>query len=739
MRIQYKGGVWKNSEDEILKAAVMKYGMNQWARIASLLVRKSAKQCKARWFEWLDPSIKKTAWTREEEERLLHLAKIMPTQWRTIAPMIGRTATQCLEHYERLLDEAQHGDAGASADGAASSAAGSAAAGARESDFAAESRPARPDPVDMDEEELEMLGEARARLANTKGKKAKRKTREKQLEEAKRLAHLQKRRELKAAGINMKPPRQSRKHADLAVEVPLMREPAAGFYDVREEVATGAGARKDVGAVGRRLDKLERKNRDGEEMRARRLDEQRRRKYEQDNPAAALGVDSKKAAPPVEIPALGAILTLPKPQVSDAELEAIAKAGAHFANKTRTASTNGITDTLVTDRNPVLATPSSMNTSVASTPRSTPAESWANARQRHVETILNLHNTDTPLMGGQNTPLVSSVTASGTPVQQTPNPLSTPSEISVLGTSSQYKKAQKVKLALMKKTVQDKLDKLSKPDFELDAMEVLLDDDNEEEEAEDVIEEDIEEEEQRLRNEGEAALKRATRQYLSSAAKRKLPLPDEAWVVKSGKASELHALALRDIAVKKALQSGEQGREAETAITVQRAGASLNQLAYMRQARTLVRKEGERGQLKESDFLRALENRKDEDDDWVIRSDGTICEVATESDRSKVNSMEQAFAASARKSESKLVKKLDILNKGYERRLETAQEAAAKAWDDIEEIEMQIACVEALEKMEKDAIDSRVAEWEAKVREQAELNAKLQKEYESLTRANKTS
>ena len=35
-------------EDEILKAAVMKYGKNQWSRISSLLVRKSAKQCKVR-------------------------------------------------------------------------------------------------------------------------------------------------------------------------------------------------------------------------------------------------------------------------------------------------------------------------------------------------------------------------------------------------------------------------------------------------------------------------------------------------------------------------------------------------------------------------------------------------------------------------------------------------------------------------------------------------------------------
>lgn len=54
-------------------------------------------------YEWLDPSIKKTDWSREEEEKLLHLAKLFPAQWRTIAPMIGRTAGQCLQHYEKLL------------------------------------------------------------------------------------------------------------------------------------------------------------------------------------------------------------------------------------------------------------------------------------------------------------------------------------------------------------------------------------------------------------------------------------------------------------------------------------------------------------------------------------------------------------------------------------------------------------------------------------------------------------
>lgn len=131
----------------------------------------------------------------------------MPTQWRTIAPIIGRTATQCLERYQKLLDDAEQrenaelgltgedgGEAGPSADDVRRLRPG-------EVDPDPETKPARPDPIDMDEDEKEMLSEARARLANTQGKKAKRKARERQLEEARRLASLQKSRELRAAGI----------------------------------------------------------------------------------------------------------------------------------------------------------------------------------------------------------------------------------------------------------------------------------------------------------------------------------------------------------------------------------------------------------------------------------------------------------------------------------------------------------------------------------------------------------
>lgn len=100
--------------------------------------------------------------------------------------------------YEQLLDDAQRRAEGIDQEDTLNEAK---KLKAGDVDPTPETKPARPDPIDMDEDELEMLSEARARLANTQGKKAKRKAREKQLAEARRLATLQKKRELRAAGI----------------------------------------------------------------------------------------------------------------------------------------------------------------------------------------------------------------------------------------------------------------------------------------------------------------------------------------------------------------------------------------------------------------------------------------------------------------------------------------------------------------------------------------------------------
>ncbi|KAM9465960.1 cell division cycle 5-like protein [Clarias gariepinus] len=410
-RIMIKGGVWRNTEDEILKAAVMKYGKNQWSRIASLLHRKSAKQCKARWYEWLDPSIKKTEWSREEEEKLLHLAKLMPTQWRTIAPIIGRTAAQCLEHYEYLLDKAaQRDNEEDTTDDPRKLKPG-------EIDPNPETKPARPDPVDMDEDELEMLSEARARLANTQGKKAKRKAREKQLEEARRLAALQKRRELRAAGIDIQKKRKKKRGVDYNAEIPFEKKPAPGFYDTSME---------QYDPLEPDFKRLRQQHLDGElrnekEERERKKDKQKiKKKKESDLPSAILQTSGVS-----EFTKKRSKLVLPAPQISDAELEEVVKLGQASEIARQTAEESGITNSA---SSALLSEYNVTNNSMALRTPQTPAAQ--DKILQEAQNLMALTNVDTPLKGGLNTPLHESDFSGVTPqrqVVQTPNTvLSTP-------------------------------------------------------------------------------------------------------------------------------------------------------------------------------------------------------------------------------------------------------------------------------------------------------------------------
>ncbi|XWS58398.1 hypothetical protein CRYUN_Cryun08bG0031100 [Craigia yunnanensis] len=412
MRIMIKGGVWKNTEDEILKAAVMKYGKNQWARISSLLVRKSAKQCKARWYEWLDPSIKKTEWTREEDEKLLHLAKLMPTQWRTIAPIVGRTPSQCLERYEKLLDAACTRDENYEAgDDPRKLRPG-------EIDPNPESKPARPDPVDMDEDEKEMLSEARARLANTRGKKAKRKAREKQLEEARRLASLQKRRELKAAGIDRQRKRK-RKGIDYNAEIPFEKRPPPGFYDVADEDRPVEQPKFPT-----TIEELEGKRRVDIEAQLRKQDISKNKIAErQDAPSAIL--QANKLNDPETVRKRSKLM-LPEPQISNHELEEIAKMGYAsdiLAGSEELAEGSGATRALLAN----YSQPPRQGMTPLRTPQRTPAGK-GDAIMMEAENLARLRESQTPLLGGENPELHPSDFSGVTPKShiQTPNPM-TPS------------------------------------------------------------------------------------------------------------------------------------------------------------------------------------------------------------------------------------------------------------------------------------------------------------------------
>jgi pre-mRNA-splicing factor CDC5/CEF1 len=194
-----------------------------------------------------------------------------------------------------------------------------------------------------------MLNEARARLANTKGKKAKRKAREKQLDDAKRLSSLQKRRELRAAGIDLKGRRKPKrkKGIDYLEEVPFEHRapkgeraggrvvtcstlsggarPLLGFFDTSDDRRRTRTLLEGRSFQKLNVAELEGERRDEKEDRARKKDMARQKLHKQTNLPAHVLLLNQLNDP--EQQRRRSQMLLPAPQISDAEMEDIAKLG----------------------------------------------------------------------------------------------------------------------------------------------------------------------------------------------------------------------------------------------------------------------------------------------------------------------------------------------------------------------------------------------------------------------------
>ncbi|CAN0923729.1 Transcription factor MYB88 [Linum grandiflorum] len=111
---------WSSEEDDILRQQIGLHGTENWAIIASKFTDKTTRQCRRRWFTYLNSDFKKGGWSPEEDLLLCEAQRIFGNRWTEIAKVVsGRTdnavknrfTTLCKKRakYEALAKENEGG------------------------------------------------------------------------------------------------------------------------------------------------------------------------------------------------------------------------------------------------------------------------------------------------------------------------------------------------------------------------------------------------------------------------------------------------------------------------------------------------------------------------------------------------------------------------------------------------------------------------------------------------------
>ena len=100
----YKKGKWSEEEDERILNLINEHGYN-WAKLSQIIINRSSRQIRSRYINYLDKTLIKTQFTKEEDDLVKRLFPVLKNNWARYINYLPNRSPKIIQNRYRVLKD----------------------------------------------------------------------------------------------------------------------------------------------------------------------------------------------------------------------------------------------------------------------------------------------------------------------------------------------------------------------------------------------------------------------------------------------------------------------------------------------------------------------------------------------------------------------------------------------------------------------------------------------------------